>query len=89
MQALEKLLGFKAVADLDEAAGLLQAAQAHLAAVHATSRLASPAGDAAVISCFDAAVNRPKMAPTPPRRMPVRSPKPPPPPPPIFPTCLS
>ena len=71
-QALEKLLGFKAVADLGEAAGHLQAAQAQLQAVRASAALGAGAGDPAVESCFDAAVNRPLMAPTPPRRMPVR-----------------
>lgn len=71
--ALEKLLGFKAPGDLDEAAGYLQAAQAQLQVVRDTARFGAPAGDAMVDSCFDAAVNRPLMSPTPPRRMPVRS----------------
>lgn len=70
-QVFEKLLAFSAPADLDGAASSIKAAQGHLADIKSTAAAAADAGDAIVEKCFDAAVNRALMSPTPPRRMPV------------------
>jgi hypothetical protein len=72
LQALEKLLGFASQPDLDSAARHLTAAAAELQRLRASASLAQH--DAVVAACFDASVNRRKMAPTPPRSMPVGSP---------------
>jgi hypothetical protein len=68
-QALEKLLGFAAQPDLDSAARHLTAAAAELQRLRGSAGLAQH--DSTVAACFDASVNRRKMAPTPPRSMPV------------------
>lgn len=72
LQALEKLLGFAAQPDLDSAARHLTAAIAELQRLRMSAGLGQH--DAVVAACFDASVNRRKMAPTPPRSMPVGCP---------------
>ena len=71
-QALEKLLGFAAQPDLDAAARHLTAVTAELQRLRGSAGLAQH--DPVVAACFDASVNRRKMAPTPPRSMPVGPP---------------